>query len=117
MTNKFKAKRTKVENISFHSAKEARKYSELKLLETIGEITGLELQPTFKFSFNGIPVVIKSKGYPNGRQVTYRADFAYFDVRKNRRVVLDVKGVATEAFKIKRAFCEAMFPGTTIETC
>jgi len=116
MKNKYHAIKTTVDGIVFASAKESRRYQELKLLERAGEITGLELQPKFKFSVDGRPVLIRSERYPNGRQASFRADFAYFDRKTQKRVVEDVKSraTATEAYKIRRALVEAMFPGTII---
>lgn len=112
--NKYNAQKTVVDGITFDSKKEAKRYGELKMLEKAGKIHHLELQPKFKLAINGVPVVIKSKGYPNGRQVTYRADFAYFDYEAERRIVEDVKGMRTDVFKLKKAIVEAMFPKVEI---
>jgi hypothetical protein len=115
--NKFGAKKVEIDGIVFASSKEGRRYSELKLLERAGEISGLEIQPKFKFVIDGRPVLIRSKGYPNGRQASYRADFAYFCKRRGKRICEDVKSQATrtEAYALRRALVEAMFPGTLIE--
>lgn len=110
--NKYGAHKTVIDGITFDSKKEAARYCELRLLERSGAITGLELQPGFKFAIEGRPVLIKSKGYPNGRQVTYRADFAYFE--GGTRVIEDVKGMRTDVFKLKKAMVEAMFPKVEI---
>lgn len=114
--NKYHAKVTHVGETCFASKREAARYSELKLLERAGAITNLELQPKFKFSVDGRPVLITSKRYPNGRQASYKADFAYFDTKTNARVIEDVKSPAsrTEAYCIRKALVEAMYPGTTI---
>ena len=112
--NKYNAQKTVVDGITFDSKKEAKRYGELLLLVKAGEIHHMELQPKFKFEINGNPVLIKSEGYPNGRQVTYKADFAYFDYATERRVVEDVKGMRTDVFKLKKAIVEAMFPLVTI---
>lgn len=93
---KYGNHKTVVDGITFHSAKEARRYGDLKLLERAGEITALELQPKF-------PMVV------NGQLVcTYLADFAYVNVRTGIQVTEDVKGVETEAFKIKRKLLRAV---------
>lgn len=118
MHSKFNATQVKSDGHTFASKKEARVYAELKLLERAGEITNLELKPVFKFSIDGKPLLIRSKGFPNGRQARYTADAAYFDTKKNRRVVIDVKGgkaTRTEAYVLRKALVEHLFPGTIIE--
>ena len=113
--SKFKNIRVEVDGIRFDSKKEAKRYSELKLLEKAGEIGNLELQPSFKLSCGDRPILIKSPGYPNGRQATYRADFAYWCPKREKRVIEDAKGYRTDVFKLKRAIVEAMHPAVTIE--
>ncbi len=95
--HKFNARRTEVNGISFASAKEGRRYAELKLLERAGQIRNLELQPRFDLIVNGKKVC------------RYIADFAFFE--GNERIVLDVKGYETREFKLKRKLFEALFPG------
>lgn len=109
---KFNAKPQVIDGIRFASQKEGRRYSELRILERAGKINNLEVQPEFKFSVDGRPV-----RFPSGRQAKYVADFAYFDPALNRRVILDVKGFKTDVYKLKKAFVEAMYPGTIIEEC
>ena len=110
--NKYNAQKTVVDGITFASKREAKRYCELRLLQDAGVINRLELQPSFKLAIEGRPVLIKSDGYPNGRQATYRADFAYFE--GNRRIVEDAKGMRTPIFKLKKALVEAMFPSVEI---
>ncbi len=110
--NKYGATKTTIDGITFDSKKEAQRYCELRLLQKAGEITHLELQPAFRLAIDGRPVLIKSHGYPNGRQAKYVADFAYWDGEK--RVVEDAKGFRTDAYKLKRAIVEAMYPGLRI---
>lgn len=96
--SKYGAKATTVDNIRFHSAAEARRYSELKLLEKAEAIAHLTLQPEYVLEAPtpcGVPVSL-------GRFI---ADFRYFDVQTMRYVVEDVKGVMTPLarWKIKHA--------------
>ncbi len=111
---KFKNVPTTIDGLRFDSKKEAFRYCELKLLQKAGHISHLEVQPVFKFEVNGRPVLIKSGGYPKGRQAKYTADFSYFDGEK--RVVEDVKSSATktEAYALRKALVEAMFPAVRI---
>jgi hypothetical protein len=94
-SNKYGAKKTVVDGITFDSMREAARYSELKLLEKGAIISRLELQPEFKFELNG-KVIFK-----------YIADFRYFEGQI--RVVEDVKGVQTPLFRLKRKLIESQF--------
>jgi len=100
--NKYNAVKTVVDGITFDSKAEARRYSELKLLEAAGEITHLELQPRFPIFIDGQDVK-----FPNGRTLTYVADFRYYD--KTGRVVEDCKGFKTPVYKIKKALVEHIY--------
>lgn len=102
--NNFGAKKTEVDGIVFDSRREARRYSTLKLLERAGEISDLELQPRYMLGTEDDPVKIRSKGYPNGRRCSYKADFRY---KENGQVVVeDSKGHDTQAARLRRAFVE-----------
>jgi hypothetical protein len=104
---KYRSKPTTVDGIRFASKKEARRYSELKLLEQAGAISDLEIQPVFPIVIAGKPVLLRSSGYPNGRKAKYLADFAY--VERDERVVEDVKGMDTPLSALKRALVEAIY--------
>jgi hypothetical protein len=92
--SKYGAKRTTVDGITFHSAGEARRYQELRLLEKAGEISDLELQPVFSLSVMG------------GEIGKYIADFQYWDTREGAQVVEDFKGFDTPLGKWKRKHAE-----------
>jgi len=89
--NKYHATKTIVDNIKFDSKKEAKRYSELKLLQRGGEIFDLELQVPY--------ILIKKSKY--GRDIKYIADFVYKD-KSGRVVVEDSKGVKTDIYKLKK---------------
>lgn len=93
----------------FDSTRERDRYEELLVLQRSGQISHLECQPSFHFAVHGRP--LKSDA---GRQLLYKADFAYFEGQE--RVVEDVKSVATKTdlYKLKKALVEAMYPGTKI---
>lgn len=114
--NKYGAKKVKADGITFDSGKEHKRYQELKLLEASGEIHSLEIHPKFKFTVDGRPVLIKSDGYPNGRQASYSADFRFWCNRRQAIVLEDVKSEATKTpvYKLKKALVEALWPGTVI---
>ena len=96
-------KKTIVDGIKFDSKREAKRYTELRLLEKAGKISDLKLQVKFLFQIGG--VYIK---YPSGRQMYYKPDFFYFDEEKKDYVIEDAKGHLTETYKIKRALMLAM---------
>lgn len=97
-SGKYNAKRTEVDGITFASMAEARRYQELKMLQSAGEIEELELQPSYDLIVNNIKVC------------AYRGDFRYRDRRKGLdEVVEDVKGVRTREFVIKAKLMRALF--------
>jgi len=85
--NKFRAVRTTLDGITFDSKREAAFYAELKLRERAGEVCDVELQPRF-------PLMVGSEVIGS-----YRADFAFWDNRENRKRVVDVKGVEPRGFR------------------
>ena len=97
---KYKNRKCTVNNEVFDSKKEARRYVELKALEKLGRISGLERQKKF--------ILIPSQKDENEktieRECSYIADFVY--VENNKTVVEDVKGYrgggAYAVFTIKR---------------
>lgn len=113
--SKYRAVKTIVDGITFHSKKEAGRYSALKFLQRAGLISNLEVQPKFLFAIDGRPVLSRSERYPNGRQLKMIADFRYTDHKRNCVVWEDVKGYRTQEFIIKKAFFEAMMPGVYLE--
>ena len=98
--SKFNAKPTVVDGIRFASQKEAKRYSELKLLEKAGVIYSLQLQPRFDLRVEDGEVI--------GR---YVADFQYNQAcfGGSRRVVEDVKGFKTPLYRWKKKHVEAQY--------
>lgn len=102
MQSKYKNKKTQIDMYVFDSAKEAKRYRELKLLERAGEISNLELQPHF---------LLQDSFKKNGRtyrKIEYVADFKY--IEKGKIIVEDVKGIQTDVFKIKHKLFEKIYP-------
>lgn len=93
--HKYGAKPVVIDGVRFASHAEGRRYVALKMLERVGQITNLELQPAFPIIVNGIKVAV------------WKGDFAFFD--GNRRRVIDVKGFSTPLFKLKRRLVEALY--------
>jgi Protein of unknown function (DUF1064) len=84
MPNKYGAKKTTIDGIKFDSLKEARRYTELRLLERAGKILDLQCQVGYSLVVNGHKI---------GR---YTADFVYWDSGIRKEVVEDVKSPATK---------------------
>ena len=80
------------EGIFHHSKLETKRCNELQLMQTGGLIRDLEAhpQPRFDLVVNDVKVC------------AYIADFRYFDTQLDREVVEDVKGKATEVYKLKK---------------
>ncbi len=94
--SKFGAVKTTVDGIEFDSKAEARRYSELKLLEHAGKIKNLERQPRYDLEVNGVKI-----GF-------YKADFRYWDQASSQQIVEDVKGMRTPVFAIKAKLMKAL---------
>lgn len=82
---------------TFDSEREFARYQQLKLLERVGQITGLELQPRFEL----IPKQRRDDGKPE-RACEYVADFRYTDTRTGQTVIEDAKGMRTRDYIVKR---------------
>lgn len=96
-TNKYRNVPTVIDNIRFASKREAAYYAELKLREKAGEVYEIELQR--RYALTG----------PTGMLfTTYVSDFSFHDATQGRNRVIDIKGVETEGFKIKRKAMRAI---------
>lgn len=105
---KYYNKKTIIDGIVFASKLEAKRYTELKLLEKQGIIKDLELQP----SYDLIPSFKKdNKTY---RKSTYKADFSYFDIENNKTIVEDTKDFKTPVYMLKKKLFEYNYPNLTI---
>lgn len=98
--SKYRNRKVTVDGITFHSAKEARRYGELKLLVRDGEIDRLELQPRVPLKVGGKLVC------------TYVGDFSYWTRtplgENDQHIIEDVKGFKTEVYKLKAKLFEAI---------
>lgn len=96
-----------MDGIQFDSLAEARYYAQLKLLKASGDVKEFELQPKF----------ILQEGYKKGRRsvapITYRADFLV-TYKDGRTEVIDVKGMRTEVYRIKKKMFEYKYPNLEI---
>jgi hypothetical protein len=105
--NKYKNVKTPLDGHTFDSKREAGEFALLKLRERAGEVSEIELQPTFPLVVNGVKI---------GR---FTADFRFVDHIEKRRRVIDVKSPPTAkntAFRLRKKLAEALY-GIEIEVC
>lgn len=96
--HKFNAKPCESDNIKFSSKAERNYYEQLKLLQKAGEVLFFLMQVPFRM--------------PGGTK--YLCDFQVFYADGTVRF-LDVKGMETPLFKLKKKEVEAIYP-VEIET-
>ena len=93
--SKYHSRKTVVNGIKFDSRREADAYCKLFLLERAGKISNLRLQVPYelqeKFTLKGKTI----------RAIKYVADFVYTDENGVEHII-DVKGVRTEVYKLKK---------------
>ena len=109
--SKYHAQKVTVDGIVFDSKREAKRYSELKLMEQAGKITELRRQvrfiliPTQRGPSSGFFKKGIHKGEPKPGKVlesecVYIADFVYYN--GSEMIVEDAKGMRTKDYVIKR---------------
>lgn len=105
--SKYRAQKITVDGITFDSKAEAKRWFDLRTLETNGLISRLERQVRFDFVLNGVNL-----GF-------YKADFRYFDHKLAREITEDVKGYragpAYAVFRIKAKLMEALHGVEVVE--
>jgi len=96
--NKYKAQKTTVDGLTFHSKREAERYKELKLMHQAGQIHFLITHPPFLIEVNGVPICKAIM------------DFRYTD-KDGRDVVEDVKSKPTDTplSRLKRKLVKAIY--------
>lgn len=94
--HKYRAEAVTVDNIRFASKREAKRWSELKLLERAGDISRLTRQERISLDADGG----ESVGH-------YVADFAYY--RDGAFVLEDAKGARTALYSWKRRHVKAQY--------
>lgn len=95
---KYKNKITFVDGIKFDSKAEAKRYMELKFLESAGRISNLQRQVRYQIVVNNMKIT------------TYIADFVYTD-DKGHQVVEDQKGgkaTMTPLYRVKKKLMKAV---------
>lgn len=99
---KYGNKKTEVDGILFDSKAEAIRYTELKALQNLGVISGLQMQHAYPIISGG--TWANGKKYPVTK---YIADFVY--EMDGEIIVEDVKGFKTEAYKLKKKLMKSVY--------
>lgn len=94
--SKYKAVKTIVDGFTFASKLEAKYYRIYSAMENAGIIKNLKMQTSLPFIFEGKKIF------------TYKPDFEYDD-QDGKHHYIDVKGVETPLFKLKKKLIEAQY--------
>lgn len=101
---KYGANRTTTaDGIPHDSKREAKRWTELQILQQTGHISDLRRQVPFGLEGRDGPIMTDS----GKKQRSYVADFHYFDRRNGVWVIEDAKGFPTKEYKLKRAIMAA----------
>lgn len=101
--SKYKNKKVEIDGHVFDSKAEANYYQGLKMRHASGEIDGFELQPIFN-----LQPAFKKNG-KDFQAITYIADFMIY-LPNGDVEVIDIKGMVTETFAVKRKMFEFKYP-------
>ena len=86
--SKYRAQKTIVDGVCFDSKTEARRYTDLLILQQAGIISELKCQPAFVLLEGFKDITGKRE-----QAIKYTADFEYFE--DGRRIVEEIKSRAT----------------------
>jgi hypothetical protein len=107
--SKYRSRKKEVDGILFDSKREAAAYVKLRAMEQAGEIRDLRRQVKF--------VLLDGFRTDDGekvREMAYFADFVFTGKDGAERVV-DVKGMRTEVYRLKRKLFLARYPHLRLE--
>lgn len=102
MSNKYNARKTTIDGLTFDSQREATRWCELQILAAAGEVRDVRRQVPFEL----VPSFQRDGKLVRG--IKYVADFVYTD-RSGCQVIEDVKGVRTDVYRIKRKLLLATY--------
>ena len=112
--SKFHAYKAMVDGIQFDSLNESRYYVQIKQIRDCKQPTEYGILLSFEMQ---VPYEIVPSFLKNGhriRKMEYLADFVlHYDSGRTR--VIDVKGVETDVFKLKKKLVEYKYPEVEIE--
>ena len=93
--NKYNNKRITIDNITFDSIAEARRYGQLAMLQRAGLISKLTPHPEYKIKLNDVEIC------------KVILDFSYRDEKSGLMVIEDVKGEDKPMSRLKRKLVQA----------
>ncbi|WP_353856457.1 DUF1064 domain-containing protein [Bacillus sp. Bos-x628] len=102
MSNKYGARKTVVDGITFDSRAEAKYYQQLKWLKKAKQIKDFALQPRYLLQ------EAFKKNDKTFRKIEYIADFEITNLDGTKEII-DIKGVETKEFAIKRKLYERKY--------
>ena len=98
--SKYRNQRTKIDGVLFDSKKEAEYYSYLRMMLLAHEIIAFNRQVEF----------ILQEGHDAVKPITYIADFLVID-KQRHPFYIDVKGMKTDTYKMKKKMLLAKYNG------
>lgn len=107
INGKYGNKKTEVQGILFDSKRESERYKDLRMMEQVGVISGLRLQPEYVLQ-EGFEVKNTKGGKNKIRAIKYRGDFEYW--KNGLQYCEDTKGFKTEVYKLKKKMFLKKFP-------
>lgn len=131
--SKYRNVKQTIDGVTFDSKRESDYYLQLKLLQKTGEVTDIGfhpkyiLQPGYRKCCGNVWVDKPGNGIkgatvcgnckkkmPKTSAITYSADFSV-TYKDGHTEIIDVKGMETESFKIKRKLFEFKYPHLTLK--
>lgn len=109
--NKYNAKKVTIDGITFDSIDESKYYKYLKKLKAEGRINDFTLQPKYELQ----PKFTNRRG-KNILPIHYKADFLV-TFPDGTQQVIDVKGMETADFKLKKKMFEYKYDQSLILVC
>lgn len=106
--SKYRAQKITIDGITFASKAEGQYYTQLKLLQRAGEVKEFKLQPRYKL----LPTFRKNGKTIRG--IDYVADFLV-TYRDGHQELIDVKGMRTPVYTMKKKMMEYQYPDLTIK--
>lgn len=113
--NKYLNKKTEIDGILFDSKKEALYYRKLKCSQDAGKIRDLQMQVSYELIpavYRDVTVHLKTKDKIVRKQIQrpiiYKADFVYTDCSTGNTKVVDVKGIRTKEYILKKKMMLAL---------
>lgn len=94
----YNSKETVLDGIKFASIGEAKRFSDLKLLQHAGEIKELAPHPSFDLIINDIKI---------GK---YTSDYYYIRTKDDQEIVEEYKGFKTPVYNLRVKVFQALYP-------